>query len=213
MTKPHRLQTQFSNADDSTGLVLWRVTNAWQAAQRRTLKPFGPHPCPVRPTGLGVLVPRTSHPAGTRPTCGNRPDDDFPGTSSLGSKGTDPQASTPPRWARANPRRHRAGATPRRSSSGRGRSVRPGVLRRPGKQPGEIHSDAAATHSVRGHRASAAAPQGSRPRQSAQPPQKPLKGHSHRLWPFISSSERRRDCQHNSPIHLARSEGFEPPTF
>ncbi|HAM45677.1 MAG TPA: MarR family transcriptional regulator [Propionibacteriaceae bacterium] len=41
MTTRRRLQTRFSNADDSTGLVLWRVTNAWQAAQRRTLKPFG----------------------------------------------------------------------------------------------------------------------------------------------------------------------------
>lgn len=41
MTTRRRLQTQFTNADDSTGLVLWRVTNAWQAAQRRTLKPFG----------------------------------------------------------------------------------------------------------------------------------------------------------------------------
>jgi len=41
MTTRRRLQTRFSNADDSTGLVLWGVTNAWQAAQRRTLKPFG----------------------------------------------------------------------------------------------------------------------------------------------------------------------------
>jgi DNA-binding MarR family transcriptional regulator len=36
-----RLQSRFEEADDSTGLVLWRVTNAWQAAQRKALKPFG----------------------------------------------------------------------------------------------------------------------------------------------------------------------------
>jgi DNA-binding MarR family transcriptional regulator len=35
------LASEFANADDSTGLILWRVTNAWQAAQRATLKPFG----------------------------------------------------------------------------------------------------------------------------------------------------------------------------
>jgi DNA-binding MarR family transcriptional regulator len=35
------LETEFDDANDSTGLVLWRVTNAWQAAQRRALKPFG----------------------------------------------------------------------------------------------------------------------------------------------------------------------------
>jgi DNA-binding MarR family transcriptional regulator len=28
-------------ADDSAGLLLWQVTNRWQAAQRAVLKPFG----------------------------------------------------------------------------------------------------------------------------------------------------------------------------
>ncbi|HEX3731691.1 MAG TPA: MarR family transcriptional regulator [Mycobacteriales bacterium] len=41
MTVSHRLRTEFGDADDSTGLMLWRVTNTWQAAQRRVLKPFG----------------------------------------------------------------------------------------------------------------------------------------------------------------------------
>ncbi len=41
MTKKHALATAFDSADDSTGLMLWRVTNAWQAAQRAALKPFG----------------------------------------------------------------------------------------------------------------------------------------------------------------------------
>ena len=35
------LATEFADADDSPGLMLWRVTNAWQAAQRAALKPFG----------------------------------------------------------------------------------------------------------------------------------------------------------------------------
>jgi DNA-binding MarR family transcriptional regulator len=35
------LDTNFSDADDSTGLLLWQVTNRWQAAQRAALKPFG----------------------------------------------------------------------------------------------------------------------------------------------------------------------------
>ncbi|MDQ1597665.1 MAG: hypothetical protein QOI70_1089 [Microbacteriaceae bacterium] len=34
------LHSEFDRADDSTGLMLWRVANAWQAAQRRALKPF-----------------------------------------------------------------------------------------------------------------------------------------------------------------------------
>jgi DNA-binding MarR family transcriptional regulator len=34
------LDTEFSDADDSTGLLLWQVTNRWQAAQRAALKPF-----------------------------------------------------------------------------------------------------------------------------------------------------------------------------
>ncbi len=41
MTNPGGLNTAFSHADDSTGLLLWRVTNAWQAAQRKALRPFG----------------------------------------------------------------------------------------------------------------------------------------------------------------------------
>lgn len=41
MSENHGLHTEFANADDSTGLVLWRVTNAWQAAQRQALRTFG----------------------------------------------------------------------------------------------------------------------------------------------------------------------------
>ena len=40
MTDPRRLATRFSRAEDSTGLLLWQVTNRWQAAQRTALKPF-----------------------------------------------------------------------------------------------------------------------------------------------------------------------------
>ncbi len=36
-----RLATEFRSADDSPGLLLWQVTNRWQAAQRAALKPFG----------------------------------------------------------------------------------------------------------------------------------------------------------------------------
>jgi DNA-binding MarR family transcriptional regulator len=36
-----RLQTAFASADESPGLLLWRVTNRWQAAQRAALKPYG----------------------------------------------------------------------------------------------------------------------------------------------------------------------------
>ncbi len=35
-----RLATRFSRADESTGLLLWQVTNRWQAAQRAALRPF-----------------------------------------------------------------------------------------------------------------------------------------------------------------------------
>ncbi|MCU1526198.1 MAG: MarR family transcriptional regulator [Microbacteriaceae bacterium] len=35
-----RLATGFDRSDDSTGLLLWQVTNRWQAAQRATLKSF-----------------------------------------------------------------------------------------------------------------------------------------------------------------------------
>lgn len=36
-----RLASEFGSADDSVGLLLWQVTNRWQAAQRAALKPFG----------------------------------------------------------------------------------------------------------------------------------------------------------------------------
>jgi DNA-binding MarR family transcriptional regulator len=36
----NRLGSRFA-ADESPGLLLWQVTNRWQAAQRATLKPFG----------------------------------------------------------------------------------------------------------------------------------------------------------------------------
>jgi DNA-binding MarR family transcriptional regulator len=35
-----RLASEHASADDSTGLLLWQVTNRWQAAQRAALKPF-----------------------------------------------------------------------------------------------------------------------------------------------------------------------------
>jgi DNA-binding MarR family transcriptional regulator len=35
------LATEFSDAQDSPGLLLWQVTNRWQAAQRAALKPLG----------------------------------------------------------------------------------------------------------------------------------------------------------------------------
>jgi len=35
------LRSEFADADDSPGLMLWRVSNAWQAAQRAALQPFG----------------------------------------------------------------------------------------------------------------------------------------------------------------------------
>ncbi len=34
------LRTQFPDAGQSPGLLLWQVGNSWQAAQRRALKPF-----------------------------------------------------------------------------------------------------------------------------------------------------------------------------
>jgi DNA-binding MarR family transcriptional regulator len=34
------LNTEFDEAEDSTGLALWRVTNRWQSAQRAALQPF-----------------------------------------------------------------------------------------------------------------------------------------------------------------------------
>jgi DNA-binding MarR family transcriptional regulator len=35
------LATGFAAAEDSPGLLLWQVTNRWQAAQRAALKPYG----------------------------------------------------------------------------------------------------------------------------------------------------------------------------
>jgi DNA-binding MarR family transcriptional regulator len=35
------LATGFDDADESPGLLLWQVTNRWQAFQRAALKPFG----------------------------------------------------------------------------------------------------------------------------------------------------------------------------
>lgn len=40
MSDDRSLASAFSSAEESTGLLLWRVTNRWQAAQRATLKPF-----------------------------------------------------------------------------------------------------------------------------------------------------------------------------
>jgi DNA-binding MarR family transcriptional regulator len=34
------LDTRHASADDSPGLLLWQVTNRWQAAQRAALRPF-----------------------------------------------------------------------------------------------------------------------------------------------------------------------------
>jgi DNA-binding MarR family transcriptional regulator len=36
-----RLASAHAEADESVGLLLWQVTNRWQAAQRAALKPFG----------------------------------------------------------------------------------------------------------------------------------------------------------------------------
>ncbi|MBU3062047.1 MarR family transcriptional regulator [Nocardia sp. NEAU-G5] len=35
-----KLHSEFENADESPGLLLWQVTNRWQAAQRAALAPF-----------------------------------------------------------------------------------------------------------------------------------------------------------------------------
>lgn len=40
MSRGSGLATEFESADDSPGLMLWRATNRWQAAQRAALKPF-----------------------------------------------------------------------------------------------------------------------------------------------------------------------------
>jgi DNA-binding MarR family transcriptional regulator len=36
----NKLDTEFNSADVSPGLLLWRVTNTWQAKQRQALQPF-----------------------------------------------------------------------------------------------------------------------------------------------------------------------------
>jgi DNA-binding MarR family transcriptional regulator len=41
MNDARALATGFGSEEESTGLMLWRVTNAWQAAQRAALKTFG----------------------------------------------------------------------------------------------------------------------------------------------------------------------------
>ena len=41
MSPGGELRTGFATADESTGLLLWQVTNRWQAAQRAALQPFG----------------------------------------------------------------------------------------------------------------------------------------------------------------------------
>jgi DNA-binding MarR family transcriptional regulator len=41
MTSGRRLDTAFATPEESTGLLLWQVTNRWQAAQRAALQPFG----------------------------------------------------------------------------------------------------------------------------------------------------------------------------
>ncbi len=40
MSADRRLATEFSRSEESPGLLLWQVTNRWQAAQRAALKPF-----------------------------------------------------------------------------------------------------------------------------------------------------------------------------
>ena len=41
MPDDRTLASEFADADQSPGLALWRVTNAWQAAQRAALRPLG----------------------------------------------------------------------------------------------------------------------------------------------------------------------------
>ena len=41
MTAARQLASEFEDASESTGLLLWQVTNRWQAAQRGVLRPFG----------------------------------------------------------------------------------------------------------------------------------------------------------------------------
>ena len=41
MTAEKNLETEYEEARDSPGFLIWRTTNRWQAAQRAVLKPFG----------------------------------------------------------------------------------------------------------------------------------------------------------------------------
>ena len=41
MTLARGLGSEYDSARESPGLLLWQVTNRWQAAQRAALKPFG----------------------------------------------------------------------------------------------------------------------------------------------------------------------------
>src|SRR4051794_32235668 len=41
MSAKRALHTEHATADESPGLLLWRVANRWQAAQRDALKPHG----------------------------------------------------------------------------------------------------------------------------------------------------------------------------
>ena len=41
MTAERNLETEYEEARDSPGFLIWRTTNRWQAAQRAVLKPFG----------------------------------------------------------------------------------------------------------------------------------------------------------------------------
>ncbi len=41
MTPSRALTSGHADADDSPGLLLWQVSNRWQAAQRAALKPYG----------------------------------------------------------------------------------------------------------------------------------------------------------------------------
>ncbi|MET8877436.1 MarR family transcriptional regulator [Nocardia sp. NPDC004604] len=40
MSEDRGLRSEFAEADESPGLLLWQVTNRWQAAQRAALAPF-----------------------------------------------------------------------------------------------------------------------------------------------------------------------------
>lgn len=51
------LDTEFSDADESPGLLLWRVSTTWSAAQRAALAPYGiTHPQFVLLASLAFLA-------------------------------------------------------------------------------------------------------------------------------------------------------------